>query len=324
MWSRKATMRWRSKESVMSVQISPDDKLCAAGYFDGAVVIYDMISTSAKADFNISGGAGRVLPVTSLRFHPMHHTLLVSGSDGTVEKRDLKTLETVTRLNDDKNEVYCADYRRDGAIYATAGLDGTVRVYDDHTDKLINAFNTVPEHTANRPACRLYAVVFSPDDPNMLIASGWSSAVHVFDLRQHDAAVKKSLFGPYMVGDALDIRSGIILAASNRMEQQFQFIDSETGVTNDVAWPSEYRFTPLCAKFSRDLTGEFAAVGGGGSNGLAHAAFVYDRRAQKCVVDAQFDGTVNSCCFSSGKDGPTRVVFGDSTGQVYTFEKPRK
>lgn len=309
----------------MCVAFSPDDKLIAVGSFDGAVCLYDAATGNTRLEFNISTTA-RVLPVTSLRFHPTAPVLLLTASDGTVEKRDLRTGEAIYQFKEEHVEVYCCDYRKDGAMFATGAVDGAVRVFDDSNGKLLHRFATVGEHTVNKPAARLYSVVFAPDDVNMLYCAGWGNAVHVFDLRQPEKEVR-NIFGPYLVGDALDVRSGVAITASHRLDNRLSMIDLQTSATRELPWPSSYNFTPTCAKMSPDATGEFLAVGGSGGHGLDSAAFVMERRTGRCVLDTLIEGGVNTVAFSTGsgqKDGSSalRVAFGDGHGAVHVFEKP--
>lgn len=305
----------------MAVAFSADDRFVATGHFDGMVTVYDASSGSAKLDFNVSS-AERALPVTGLRFHPTQPVLLISTSDGTLEKRDIRTGEVVAEWKEEGNEVYCVDYRRDGRYFATGGSDGAIRVYDDSTNHVHACYQTAPEYATNSAANRMYSVVFAQDDINFLYAGGWGNTVHVYDLRVREGE-KKNLFGPYLTGDALDVRNGLVLAASSRLDKRVELIDSETGTVNEIAWPSLHNFCPNCAKMSRDAGGEYIAVGGGGTNGLDHAAFVLERRTGKCVVDQVFEATVNAVAFSHSKEGaPTRVVFGDCSGQAHIFERP--
>jgi WD40 repeat protein len=321
MWSRRSTLRWKSKEMIMAVAFSADDRFVATGHFDGAVTVYDASSGSAKLDFNVSSSE-RALPVTGLRFHPTQPVLLVTTSDGSIEKRDIRTGEAVAQWREEGNEVYCVDYRRDGKYFATGGSDGAIRVYDDASNRVHACYQTVPEHTANHSANRMYSVVFAPDDLNYLYAGGWGNTVHVYDLRVTDGE-KKNLFGPYLTGDALDVRNGLVLVASNRLERRIELIDSETEATNEISWPSVHNFCPTSAKMSRDAGGEYIAIGGGGGNGLDNAAFVLERRSGKCVVDQVFEASINALAFSNSKEGaPTRVVFGDGVGHAHIFERP--
>jgi WD40 repeat protein len=325
LWFKRPVIRLRSKESVMTVQFSPDDRQLAVGAFDGSVHIYDINSSLAVSDFSISRenkNDKAKLPCTSLRFHPLNPILLVCGSDGTVEKRDLRACEAPSwHIKEEGNEVYCCDYRRDGTAFATAGSDGTLRVYDDHTNQLMAEYSTHSEHTVNCQAVRLYSVVFSPDDPNVLLTCGWANTIHYADLREKHLNKKREIFGPYMIGDALDIRGSTILAGCNKLDTRVQLFDVATQHLTEVAWPTQNQFAPNCAKFSHDPSGEFIAVGGGGLNGLVDAGFVMERKSGKCVVDATMEGSVNVCAFG-WKD--QRVAFGDSVGTVQLYERGKK
>jgi WD40 repeat protein len=308
---------------IMAIAFSADDRFIATGHFDGAVTVYDAMSGSAKLDFNVSTPE-RPLPVTGLRFHPTQPVLLISTSAGILEKRDIRTGELIVQWREEGNEVYCVDYRRDGRFFATAGSDGAIRVYDDASNHVTTTYSTMPEYSTNHAANRMYSVLFAPDDLNALYAGGWGNTVHVFDLRV-TTGEKKNLFGAYLTGDALDVRNGLVLAASSRLDKRIELIDSETNAVNEIAWPSIHNFLPSAAKMSRDAGGEYIAVGGGGTNGLDHAAFVLERRTGKCVVDQTFDGSINAIAFSNSKDGlPTRVVFGDGVGHAHLFERPAR
>lgn len=326
LWFKRPVIRQRNKQSIMAVQFSPDDRQLAVGAFDGSVHIYDLNSCLSTGDFVMTRDAKAdqkiKLPCTSLRFHPTSPTLLVCGSDGTLEKRDVRAVEApVWHHKETGNEVYCCDYRRDGSLFATAGSDGTVRVYDDSTNQLLTEYSTHAEHTVNAQAVRLYSVCFSPDDPNIILSCGWSNTINYADLREKGVNKKKEIFGPYLIGDALDIRGATVLAGCNKLDQRLMLFDIQTQHPTELLWPTHNEFSPLCAKFSRDVAGDFIACGGGGLNGLVDAAFVLERKSGKCVVDALFDGSVNVCAFG-WKDA--KVAFGDSSGTVQTFERGKK
>ena len=326
LWLKKPVIRQREKEPIMAVQFSPDDRQLAVGSFDGCVHIYDLNSSLSIADFTLTREAwadqNTKLPCTSVRFHPNHSTLLVCGSDGTLEKRDIRAPEAaVWHFKEVGNEVYCCDYRRDGTLFATAGADGTLRVYDDITNQILLEYATNVEHAVNTQAVRLYSVCFSPDDPNIILTCGWANMIHFADLRENHINKQKEIYGPFMIGDALDIRGGTILAGCNKLDARLMLYDAQTQHPTELPWPTRNEFLPLCCKFSRDALGEFIACGGGGTNGLVDAGFVVDRKSGKCVVDVTMDGSVNACAFG-WKD--SKVAFGDAAGTVQIFERGKK
>lgn len=119
------------------------------------------------------------------------------------------------------------DYKPDGTLFATAGSDCCVRVYDEATRKIKVEFsgggNTGGEagHTN-----RVFAVKFDKEDENMLISGGWDNNVKVWDLREPNPV--RNINGPYICGDALDLHEGYILTGSWRSDKQLQLWDFGT------------------------------------------------------------------------------------------------
>lgn len=320
-WTRKPTLRCRSREPVLCCKFSVDDRLIVAGHFDGTIVGYDVASSVNKFEVNVTPKESRArLPVTAIAFRPAgaRPLLLVGCSNGQLERWELRTLERTSMLREENNEVYAVDYRSDGHLFATAGRDAAVRVYDDATGELVRKFSLAPDHPTNTPALRLYSVHFHPEDPNLIFAGGWGNAVRVYDLRDEEMVSKSvELFGPYIVGDCLDIKGNTLLTASHRPEDRLQLWDLEKRTAAPMAWPTKTEFLPTCARFSSDPTGDYIACGGGGGNGMKEAAFVLERRTNKLVVDATFDAAINTCHFAAREP---LVAFGDNEGQLHIFE----
>ena len=308
----------------MAVQYSPDGRQLAVGGFDGCVTVYDATSCAPQSDFQIARAVktdAAKLPVTSLRYHPHLPQLFVTGSDGTIERRDLRTMDCVSRLKEEGNEIYCCDIRKDAGLFATAGLDGVVRVYDESTNTVVHGY-AVTDVSVNLHPVRLYSVVFAPDDPNLLYSCGWTNSIHCFDLREKLTVNRKhDFFGHYMIGDALDIRGNTMVAASNRLQNRLHIIDLATRHSTEMLWPTSLNFAPVCAKFSKDSAGELIAIGGGGPSGLQDVGMIVDRKTNKVVVESTYEGCITSVATSTRDSG---VAFGDATGSVHMLERVQR
>jgi WD40 repeat protein len=105
------------------------------------------------------------------------------------------------------------DYKPDGTAFATGGSDCIVRVYDEATRKikveLAGGGTGEPGHNN-----RVFAVKFDKEDENLLISGGWDNNVKVWDIREPSPI--RSIYGPYVCGDALDLHDGYILTGSWR------------------------------------------------------------------------------------------------------------
>jgi COMPASS component SWD3 len=64
---------------------------------------------------------------------------------------------------------------------------------------------------------RIQCVKYDKEDQNLLVSGGWDKTVLVWDIRTGEAV--KSIFGPYIGGESLDIHDGIILTGSFQSEK---------------------------------------------------------------------------------------------------------
>lgn len=88
---------------------------------------------------------------------------------------------------------------------------------------------------------KVFAVKFDKEDENMLISGGWDNNVKVWDLREPSPV--RSIYGPYVCGDALDIHDGYILTGSWRGDKQLQMWDFGTcEFIEDILWDKDPNF----------------------------------------------------------------------------------
>jgi COMPASS component SWD3 len=81
----------------------------------------------------------------------------------------------------------------------------------------------------------VFAVKFDKENENLLISGGWDNNVKVWDLREPSPI--RSIYGPYVCGDSLDIHDGYILAGSWRGDRQLQLWDFGTCEwIEDIPW----------------------------------------------------------------------------------------
>eukprot|EP00924_Labyrinthula_sp_SR-Ha-C_P013881 maker-scaffold_5-augustus-gene-16.14-mRNA-1 protein AED:0.13 eAED:0.18 QI:0/0/0/1/0/0.33/3/0/575 len=174
------------------------------------------------------------------------------------------------------NQVFCIDYRFDGKLFASAGKDKIVRVYDEATKQLVNKMETGTERVTPGHSNRVFSLKFNPDDPNTLISGGWDNTVQIWDLRVSRAV--RSIFGPHICGDSVDLFNGTILTGSWRPDNQLQLWDFISGeLIEEIDWHQSPVRTGnsamlYCAEFSKG-NGRYIAAGGSGTN----EAKVFDR-----------------------------------------------
>jgi WD40 repeat protein len=150
-----------------------------------------------------------------------------------------------TPVVEDGNQIFAMDVNVDGTRVATAGMDCKVRVYDTASRRIISTLSsgTLPSGEASGVgghSNRVFALKYSaPLEPYILLSGGWDNTVQIWDSRVGTSV--RSVFGPNLVGDSLDMDDGVITTGSHRRFRAVQTWDMGTGkLIDDVPWiPAE-------------------------------------------------------------------------------------
>jgi len=272
---------------VFCVRNSADDGLIAAGCGDGAVRI--LHADGGRLAYELSEDTDLLqLPITCLRFRPQgaagsstRNMLLSAGSDGTIKHWHMTSKRCLHTITEADNQVYALDYTADGAQFASGGRDCAVRIYDEATKTCVTqllgnmASYLSFEKQSSGHSNRIFSVKFDPVNPQMLLSAGWDNTVQMWDLREGRSV--RSIYGPHICGDALDLRDGRLLTGSWRMKEQLQLWDMESGeLMETVPWgpASSPWVTPgqsdPCQLYGAQFHpgGDLVAAAGSGSNEL--------------------------------------------------------
>ena len=266
---------------VFCTAFSTDSRYLAVGCGDGTTRVYN---TAGQLRHIFQPRGNEPLPVTCVRFRPttaaafssLIHVLMVASADGSVAHYHLSSSSNEpASLLQSSNQLFTCCYAASALSYATAGRDASIRLYDEQTRKPSATLMPLDRYsgaTATGHSNRIYAVKCSPVDDNVLFSAGWDNTVQVWDVRSRHSV--RSLFGPHVCGDALDVSADgkRVLTASWRQSDCLEVWDWASGeVVESVVYntgseaggggKSEMLYA---AGWSAD--GQWMAAGGCGSN----------------------------------------------------------
>ncbi|KAA0154920.1 hypothetical protein FNF27_03004 [Cafeteria roenbergensis] len=308
--------------SIFALDVSEDGNLIAAACNDGAVRVFH--AATKKLQYTLGRASDDSMPIMGVRFRPpgmdsqgARHVLLAVGVDGSVRRWHVSTGRKLFDTHEKDNEVFCCDYSVDGQRFATAGLDKCVRVYDDERMDVVTTLKAGYGAGARGHTNRIFSVKFSDESPFTLLSGGWDRCVHVWDTRTGRS--ERDIFGPYICGDGIDVRSGVVVTAACRPNDPLELWDLGTASKiRSVPWRvskvgGSLPCTLFGAAFSKDPAGRLLAAGGS----MANETRLFDRTRRDAHVGtaAGFSGPVFALAWHSdrrlavaGNDGIVRLM----------------
>ena len=306
------TPKWSTVEAeteIVSVRFAPDGQTVGCSLSNGQILLKSL--QTGRTSFAITHSPEK-FSVSSIRFNPvLPKSFLSISSDGIIKEWNSKTPKNTWTHKEEGNDLYALDIHKAGAIFATAGTDKTVRIYDGKTKKLRTEYARA-KYDMTSPSGhsdRIYCVHFTQNDANVLASGGWDNTIQLWDLRQPSAVMV--LPGPHICGDAIDTCDNLLIAGSWRTHEQLQLFDLRTGkMLKSTRWAmmSDDRQTQVYT--ARFINSSSFIAGGSGTN----QAKLFSVDSFSSVGSSiLFTGGVYSCDVS--KDGK-KVCFGASNGAV--------
>ncbi|XP_046851466.1 vegetative incompatibility protein HET-E-1-like [Xenia sp. Carnegie-2017] len=254
-----------------SINFSHDSQYFAAGCSNGAVQVYSVKQGKKKRPLQYGSNFG--LPVTCVKFYPYNSSCLVTAdSQGDIKFWDLMEWAQRGKILEKGNEIETLDFSHDGKIFATAGKDKTIRVYDSDSHAIIKTFPGAGISNEDDSEFRevghgrkVFALKFHPFDDNVFITGGWDKCIKIWDTRSAHSV--GTIWGPYVCGgDSLDISMDNILTGSWVTDEALQIWDFKSGsLVETIPFPSEKGAFLYCARF---VSSDLIAAGGSGSRDL--------------------------------------------------------
>lgn len=247
-------------ESYYSIHSSPTHSISTKTFISDLPAI-QCVKYDEDGAYLAAGCNGKIALITTAKMHTINcedsitsivwkpristsktkNVLIASESLGAISQWHTTSRKLVYRI-ETPCEVFSIDYHRWFNLILCGGRDGVLRLYDDITKTLVTEFEQ--KHTN-----RIFCVKAHPDDENILISAGWDSTVQIWDIRT--SAAIRTIMGPHICGESIDIKGDLLLAGSWRDKNSLQVFDFPTGrLIKDV--PLNAGSWVYSSKFSND------------------------------------------------------------------------
>lgn len=258
--------KWTSDVSdgdVFALKYSKDNSFIASALSNGQSCLYS--PTTGRLSYALDQSPGD-FPTTALRFHPTSKFFITATADGVIKCWSTRRPSLIWEQKEENNQIFCMDMGAEGKRFVTAGLDTKVRIYDFETQQIISTLerardvddDPIPGHTN-----RVFSLIFDPLDPFLMYSGGWDDTIQVWDFRVGRSI--RSLFGPHVCSDSLDIYQKQLAVGSWRTKDQLQIWDLRNyQVSQTFQWKEGQQCLVYGTKF--DPTGKFLFAVGSGFN----------------------------------------------------------
>jgi len=253
------------ENGIFCISWSPNGLYLAIGCSDGGVRILNGINGKLSYKLSTTGS----MPVTSIKWKSSL-CLITTSSSGCIDIWHIQSSKCIYSINEENNQIFAFDINCNNKYFASAGKDKIIRIYDDKTKKLYSSLERgqfmSKQSNPNGHSNRIFSLKFKNDDPNILISGGWDNCILIWDLRMKNCF--RSIFGPHIAGNTIDIQNDIIVAGSWRIKNTVQLFQFSNGkeLKNGLS-PIKWNPSPMLYSLSYNPLFEgMIACGGTGIN----------------------------------------------------------
>eukprot|EP00002_Diphylleia_rotans_P009664 TRINITY_DN20033_c0_g1_i1.p1 TRINITY_DN20033_c0_g1~~TRINITY_DN20033_c0_g1_i1.p1 ORF type:complete len:351 (-),score=49.81 TRINITY_DN20033_c0_g1_i1:270-1322(-) len=307
-------------DEIFSVKFSPETHYLVAGCSDGTVKVFNTVTGKLLAVMYVNTQSG-ILPVPCLKFRPNGNTertnnVVVAGyAEGCLRYWHITTAKCLDTVKEEGNQIFCLDYRVDGEKFATAGKDGIIRIYDETRKTVELTMSGGITDDISGHSNRVFTLKYHPMDYNVILTGGWDNTIQCWDVRAKHSI--KSIYGPHICGDSLDIHANEILVGSWRPNHSLEVYDFKSGrLITDYSWAQQGCVSTSHIYTSLYSPGMAEFIAAGGSN--ANEAKIFDRRTGVVLGQTQ-QYRSGVYCSDFDKDG-TQLAIAGAFGSIDMFE----
>ena len=290
------------------IDISKDDLLISYSNFPGTLFIVNFEDGSKKYTVEQSYSNAQVV---SCKFNPSaENTIIYACRDGFIfiyDMFDMKISAMARHLGTALLNLAVDGY---GETFTIACQDGSLRIYDLKSMKRTSALVKLSAQT-NVLGSAIYDIVYHPSNSNIILSATGKDSVLIWDIRSGN--VERTILGPHIRGNGLDIHDNTVLTASYRESKQIEMWDFRNGQKiKEITLDSRngHKNGTFLSTIRVAYNGFDYVVSGS----EMYSAYIYNFRKSNLIGQTSiFKDKVSSCCISPSG---TTIVTGSEAGTV--------
>jgi len=304
-------------KGVHCLRFDSEDKFIAAGYTDGIIRIFNILSGKISIVLeasHISEDDKFAFPCLRWRpqmFNKPPSILTAVSVEGSIYQWVVPAGKLLTSIKPEMpaNDLFCLDYNQDGSKFAVAGKDQIIKIYDEQT-KEINRILTPGSQKVPGHSNRIFSLKFS-DDPNLILSASWDKTLKIWDLRQNGAV--GSILGVEVSGDSIDSIGELIITGSHRSKNSIQTWSlNKFELIDTFCWDES---TLIYSLRLSNMGGQYVLIGGSSKNEVR----IFDRGSKNIFVCGVSD--LPKPCFSVDFSHDTKLIaVGSGDGHIRLFD----
>jgi len=299
---------------IFSVNIASDSSYMACALSSGEIGLFS--GKTGRLSYRITNSTG-FESSTCIKFLPNNpKSFLVGSTDGTIKEWNTNGEPNMKWTTKEKgNQIFALDISANSQYFVSAGLDKTVRVYDYVTKSIVYSLfrPEIDDGYSNGHTNRIFSVIFNKNDPTILYSGGWDDTIQMWDLRSGSSV--RSVFGPHICGDSIDVFQNYLVAGSWRTQNQIQLFDLRNFSEIKSSRWSNKSDDRQCLIYSLKFDSNGQTVYAGGSGDTKVKSFC----AQTLVPSGKatkLDSSILSMCTNADSN---ELIIGTASGKLYWF-----
>ena len=265
-------------QEIFVSKMSPESSKIVTTHMEGSISVLSNHSSLKSVSKVLSQG----VPITCVAF--VNETTFYAGdTNGNVFKLEINQgideIKMDSPFKDPTEQMLAMEYLATKNILIYGGKIKSLSLVDESTMKILSTFSEGDSYTVGHTN-RIFCITKVPGDDNMFISGGWDGTMFMWDIRSSNCV--RTVFGPNVSGDSLDIKGNLILAGSYRERDSLELYDfKEFKKICNVDWnlsKSTQNFITSC-KFQKGQDSDLFIAGSSLTNqvGIFKKDIVYNQ-----------------------------------------------